>query len=158
MKLFKIILTFIHLFISILFVNAQIKSIEFKDLDSLQQLQPKPTILFIHTDWCKYCLAMQQSTFRNKEIVEIIQNKFYFITLNAEEKSEIIFNNNPYNFQQNGINTGVHDLAKFLGNKKGEIIYPTICILNHSNQIIFQVQGYISSRQMIYLLKKFQTK
>ncbi len=155
MKQLKYISTLILIFLSTSFVHAQMKFVEFKDLDSLQKNHAKPTIVFIHTDWCKYCLAMQQSTFKNKEIIENINNNFYFIQFNAEEKRDINFLNKIYHFQPNGVNNGVHELAKFLGNKKEELIYPTVCFLNNLSQIEFQIQGFVSTKQMMYLLQKF---
>ncbi len=157
MNQLKNISTLILIFLSTSFVHAQIKCVEFKDLDSLQKNHAKPTIVLIHTDWCKYCLAMQQSTFKNKEIIEVINNNFYFIQFNAEEKRDIKFLNKIYHFQPNGKNSGVHELAKFLGNKNEELIYPIVCFLNNLSQIEFQIQGFVSSKQMMYLIQKFQS-
>jgi thioredoxin-related protein len=140
------------------FTYSQIKLLDIHQLDSVLKVDQKPVIIFIHTDWCKYCQAMEQSTFKQKEVIELINKKFHFVKLNAEEKEDIIFQNKVYSFQPNGINTGVHELAKELANVSGEIIYPTICILNNTYHINLKKQGFISSKQMVFLLLNYNDK
>ena len=74
------------------FSFSQIKIIQFEQIDSLQRIEKRNVAVFIHTDWCKYCQTMQNTTFKNDSIIKVLNNKFYFIDLNAEEKRNVIFN------------------------------------------------------------------
>ena len=59
-----------------LFANtslAQLKIIEFSKIDSLQKKQPKICVVFIHTNWCKYCALMQNTTFKNDNIIKTLR-------------------------------------------------------------------------------------
>ncbi len=158
MKYYKISLIVLLLNFYCTYTKAQLKKIEFHQLDSITTLQSRPTIIFIHTDWCKYCAAMKQSTFKNKEVIDLLNENYYFIEFNAEEKKDILFKSSIYKYIPNGIKTGVHELANFLGKSDGEISYPTLLIIDSSKKILFKNSGFISSKQMSFILQQFFQK
>lgn len=131
---------------------CQLKSIPFEAIDSLQQIQKRKLIVFIHTDWCKYCQAMKNSTFKNKKIVERLNNEFYFVDFHAEEKRTIRFNNQTFNYTTTGNNTGVNELAIQLGTVNNQLAYPIICVLNSKNEILFQDTNYRNAKDFEIIL------
>ncbi len=148
----------IYIFISFWFFNqgfAQLNSIQFEQIDSLQKVEKRNIIVFIHTDWCKYCQVMKSKTFKNDEVIKTINEKFYFVDFNGEEKRKIFFNNATFNFKPNGGNSGVHELAIQLGTINNQINYPILCILNYKNEIIFQSNSFLNSRDLIKILYEF---
>ncbi len=155
----KYILFFLLIFNSILNNNltAQIKKIKFSEFDSLQIINKKNTIIFIHTDWCVYCKIMTNSTFKNNEIIEKINKDFYFIELNGEEKKTIQFNSHTFNYKPTGVYVGTHELALELATINHKIAYPTICVLNNKKEIIFQKSGYLNNLELLLILKKIET-
>lgn len=102
-------------------------------------------VVFIHTDWCRYCRAMEETTFKNPAVKKILSSEFYFVSLNAEEKKDILFNRQVFKFKPTGSGTGIHELAEQLGTIKGTVTYPAVCFLNEKNEIIYQVADYISA-------------
>ncbi|TKB99027.1 thioredoxin family protein [Pedobacter cryophilus] len=132
--------------------EAQIKTIKFEQNDSLQSIKNKPLVIFIHTDWCQYCQSMENTTFKNKEIIKLLNEKFYFISLNAEEEKNIWFNQRNFNYQPTGYKTGINELAKELATHNGQLSYPAICFLNSKNEIIYQHHGFLSAPQFLKLL------
>jgi thioredoxin-related protein len=58
--------------------HAQLKTYQFEEIDSLQIIEKRKIVLFIHTDWCKYCQAMKNTTFKNKDIIDLLNERFYF--------------------------------------------------------------------------------
>jgi thioredoxin-related protein len=135
---------------------AQLKTYSFEQMDSLQAIQKRKVIVFIHTDWCKYCQAMKNSTFKNKEVIINLNENFYFISLNAEEKRTINFNSKKFSFNNNGNTSGIHELAYELANFNNQTIYPTICILNAQSEIIFQQSNYLPSKDFLVVLEKLK--
>lgn len=133
---------------------CQLKNIPFEAIDSLQQIQKRKVIIFIHTDWCKYCQAMKNSTFKNKKIVERLNNEFYFVDFHAEEKRTIRFNNQTFNYTTTGNNTGVNELAIQLGTVNNQLTYPIICVLNSKNEILFQDTYYRNAKDFEMILTK----
>ena len=123
----------IFLIVGILFpltVFSQIISQSFEQLAGLQKTQNRFVVVFIHTDWCKYCQAMKNTTFKDKEIAALLNQNFWFVDFNAEEKSDINFNGKTYRFRPTGNNTGIHELVEKLTIPDGNTSYPILCILN----------------------------
>ena len=135
---------------------CQLQSRSFETIDSLQQIQKKKIIVFIHTDWCQYCQKMKSTIFKNQEIIESLNSDFYFIDLNAEEKQDISFNNQTFKYQPTGNNVGVHELALQLGTMNNQIVYPVLCVLNEKNEIMLQYNNYLSPKDFKLLLEKLK--
>lgn len=132
---------------------CQLKSNSFEEIDSLQQIQKRKIIVFIHTDWCQFCQRMKAATFKNQEIIQKLNSDFYFIDFNAEEKRDIIFNNHTFKYQPSGNNVGVHELALQLGTQNNQIVYPVFCVLNEKYETIFQYSNYLSTKDFKILLE-----
>ncbi|MBB4800942.1 thioredoxin-related protein [Flavobacterium nitrogenifigens] len=133
---------------------GQLKSHSFEEIDSLQQIQKRKIIVFIHTDWCQFCQRMKTTTFKDKEIMDKLNSDFYFIDFNAEEKRDIIFHKQTFKYLPSGNNVGVHELALQLGTTNNQIVYPVLCVLNEKNEIIFQYSSYLSPKDFQFLLEK----
>jgi thioredoxin-related protein len=89
--------------------------------DSLRA-QARPLMVFIHTDWCKYCQMQQKTTFRDPELVDILNQKFYCLRLNAEEQKALKFLGRTY---ASGASGRFHSLARMLGLENGKLLFPT---------------------------------
>ena len=126
----------------------------FEEVESLHQQEPKPILVFLNTDWCKICFGMKQNTFKNEEVIRVLNDDFYFIKLNGEEKKDISFLGKKFVFKPSGSKTGTHELAKELGFIDNKISYPTTTILNSKMEIGLQLNNYINSKNMYLVLKK----
>jgi thioredoxin-related protein len=135
---------------------CQLQNRTFEEIEALQQIQNRKTIIFIHTDWCQFCQRMKSTTFKNNEIMESLNSNFYFIDFNAEEKRDIIFNTQTFKYQPTGNNVGVHELALQLGAINNQIIYPVLCVLNEKNEIILQYNNFLSPSDLKLLLEKLK--
>jgi thioredoxin-related protein len=135
---------------------GQLQNRSFEAMDSLQQIQKRKIIVFIHTDWCQFCQRMKSTTFKNQEIIQSLNTDFYFISLNAEEKRDIKFNNQLFAFRPSGNNVGIHELAIQLGTVNNQVVYPVLCVLNQKNEIILQYNSYLSPKDFKLLLEKLK--
>lgn len=135
---------------------SQLKSKFFEEVDSLQQIKKRKTIVFIHTNWCQFCQRMKTTTFKNQEIIQKLNSDFYFVDFNAEEKRDISFNNQVFKYKPSGNNVGVHELALELGTMKNQIVYPVLCVLNEKNEIILQYNNYLSPKDFKVILEKLE--
>lgn len=135
---------------------AQLKTHTFEEAEKLAAETPKPYVVFIHTDWCKFCKMMENTTFKNKELIAALNRNFYFISFDAEEKKDIFFNGTVFKFKPKGNNSGVHELATALAEKNGTTSYPAIAILNPDYSIAVQFQSYINAKELLLVLDKIQ--
>lgn len=130
-------------------VFGQNRALKFEEIQALQALNPKPVVVLVMTDWCKFCHAMQNTMHKNPRVSLLLRKSFYTVFLNAEEKKDIFFAGREFKFKQ-----GVNELAKELATINGRISYPTLCIINARNEIIYQYDGFLTAQAMEYLLKK----
>jgi thioredoxin-related protein len=135
---------------------AQLNLISFEQIDSLQNIEKRKVIIFIHTDWCQFCHAMKNTTFKNESIIKDLNNTFYFIDFNAEEKRTILFNKATFKFKSTGNTSGIHELALQLGTVNKQLNYPALCVLNSKNEIIFQDNNYIKPKEFKIILEKLK--
>jgi thioredoxin-related protein len=142
--------------------NAQtkktvLKVYTFPDVDRLHQEKPKPIVAFFYTDWCKICFGMKKNTFKNDKVIHLLNDKFYFVKLNAEQKEDIVFLGKTFVYKPSGNKTGINELANELASINGKISYPTTTILNSNLEIDLQIGNYINSKNMQIILMKFLT-
>ena len=154
MKEKLLILLFVGCFQYPTFSFAQLKTVQFEQIDSLQKIEKKTVLIFIHTDWCKYCQAMKSTTFKDKQIIEQLNNNFYFIDFNAEEKRAVVFNKHTLKYKPTGQNTGIHQLAEQLATVDNKVSYPTLCFLNADFEITFQTTEFKNNSDLEILLTK----
>lgn len=132
--------------------TQQLNHYSFEQIDSLQRIEARPIVIFLHTDWCKYCQNMKNTTLQNERIIKNLNEQFYFVDLNGEEKHAITFKGHTFRFKPTGSNTGVHELAEALGTLDGTLSYPALCILNKNNEIIFQYNTFLNSKAFQQIL------
>ncbi|MEO9570698.1 MAG: thioredoxin family protein [Polaribacter sp.] len=147
--------TFLFFFIlstTILFSqkNDSLLSYSFEEAYKLQEKEKKPIVVFFHTNWCKFCFAMKKNTFTNKEIIKLLNEKFYFISFNAESKKPININGQTF------INkSGIHQITEILASKKGTISYPSTIILSPKNTIDEQIDSFLSVKEIKKILQTY---
>ena len=135
---------------------AQLKTYSFEEAEQLSKENPKPIVVFIHTNWCKYCKIMENSTYKDPKIIAALNDNFYFISFDAESKKNILFNNHIFQFQPNGTNTGIHELATTLATIDNQVVYPSLTILELDNSIVFQQASFISAKALLLILGKLK--
>ena len=133
-----------------LIAQENIKWIAFTDLSSSMRSTPKNVLIFIHTDWCKYCLMQSQITFKDSSIIAVLNKDYYCLKLNPEDTSSIKFLGKTYQSNTNEY----HQLAQFLAAKDGKITLPSTVLLNQQFQLINNFNSYLSINELSSILKK----
>ncbi len=131
------------------------KAYTFEEVSQLQFQEGKPVLVYLYTDWCKFCFAMKKNIFSDKEVISTINDSFYFIMFNGEQKKDIQFNNRLFQFKPSGVNTGIHELAEAIATINGKVSYPSLIILNTKNEIQFQVDSFLNKNQLLGLLNNY---
>lgn len=137
-------------------VYAQTEVHSFEQIDSLQQTEKRNVVIFIHTDWCRYCQAMKNTTFQDDSISLLLNEQFWYTELNGEERKNINFNQHIFKYKPTGNNTGTHELAEQLGTIDGKLSYPSLCILNRDYEIIFQYDQFLSASDLLQVLTQLK--
>lgn len=120
---------------------AQAEWTKFGELPNLFNQHKKAILLFIHTDWCKVCKMQESTVFNDDSLSKALNENFYLLKLNAEEKKDIEFFGRKY---KGATANHFHELAEYLGKKDGQLIFPTTIILNEKFQLIYHNSAFVS--------------
>ncbi|MEQ8572642.1 MAG: DUF255 domain-containing protein, partial [Fulvivirga sp.] len=88
---------------------------------------------------CGWCKVMDKNTFSQPVIAAYLNENFYAVKLNAEQREDIIFRDHTFKFVESG-RRGYHELAASLLNNK--LSYPTVVFLDENFNIIQPLPGY----------------
>jgi len=105
--------------------------------------------------WCGWCKKMDATTFSHPEIVKYVNENYYAIKFNAEQKTPITFNGKEYKFVGQG-SRGYHELAAFILNNK--MSYPTTVYLDEKLNILSPVPGYLEAPTFEMILTFFASE
>lgn len=130
------------------FCLSQIKTGTFSDLEIQQKENSKPIIIHIYTDWCSVCKIEKYNLNKDKNLVEKINQDFYFINFEAEKtKDKINFQGKEFNYLPNG-NSGIHELALALSKNKNQPVYPLWIILDANQNLVEYHEGEFKPEKM----------
>ena len=93
----------------------ELNSLSFHELEVRNREDARPTLVFLYTDWCRFCAAMKQTTFKDQEVVDLLNEQLYYVPFNGESKEEVVFLGRSFNYTATGAKTGIHQLAEQLG-------------------------------------------
>jgi thioredoxin-related protein len=134
--------------------GQKVKWYSIEQAEKLLKDNPRPLFIDTYTDWCGWCKRLDQDTFSNPVVAEVLNTKFYPVKFDAEGKDSVFFQGKAY------INDGkagkTHQLAIAL--LKGQLSYPTVVFLNEKGQLLTPVPGYRAAKDMEALLSFFAEK
>ncbi|MCB0705052.1 MAG: DUF255 domain-containing protein [Saprospiraceae bacterium] len=113
---------------------------------------PKKIMVDIYTDWCGWCKRMDTNTFQTAAIAEYVNEHYYAVKFDAEQKGDIEFNGKTYRFINND-RRGYHELAAEL--TKGRLGYPTTVFLDEQLSVIQSIAGYKSPEDFEAIITYF---
>jgi thioredoxin-related protein len=103
------------------------------------KVEKRKIFIDVYTDWCGWCKVMDKNTFSEPKIAKILNEQFYPVKFDAEQRENVVFNGVTFKFVPSG-NKGYHELAAALMNNK--LSYPTVVFLDGNFAMITPVPGY----------------
>ncbi len=130
--------------------SSEIKWYTLEEALAAQEKNDKKIFIDMYTDWCKWCKVMDQKTFTDKEVIQYMNENFYAVKFNAEQKEAITFKGKKYDFVQSG-RRGIHTLAYELMDRSAS--YPSFVLLDENLNSLGQIKGYKAPTQFLSILK-----
>ncbi len=133
--------------------KPEVKWHTLQEAEQLSRQTPKPIFIDTYTDWCGWCKKMDQETFSNSVIAEILNTKFYPVKFNAEGNESITFLGTT--FINDGKAGKAHQLAVAL--LQGRLSYPTVVFMTQKDKKyqVSPVPGFRQPKEMEILLSYF---
>jgi thioredoxin-related protein len=110
----------------------------------------KKVFVDVYTEWCGWCKRMDATTFSDPQVAKYINENFYPVKFDAEQKTEIVFDGQTFQWVAGGRN-GVHTLAYSL--LDGRLGYPSYVYLSENFEKILTSPGYKQVPDLIKELK-----
>lgn len=127
-------------------VAEEIKWYTWEEAHELNKTTPKKVFIDLYTDWCGWCKKMDKETFTNPDVVKYLNENFYPVKFDAEQKGDIVFNDKTFSFMNSG-RRGVHQLAYAL--LDGRLGYPAFVTLDETFARIMISPGYKKAPQLM---------
>ncbi|MAM04581.1 MAG: hypothetical protein CMD06_01300 [Flavobacteriales bacterium] len=121
----------------------------------------KYILLFFYREGCEFCEKMKTQTFKDLEVLNLINHNFLPVMINGKGKKPILYNDSIYvNEKSNESDPPFfHNFFKHLVDLRNENYYwPTIVIIDKNYNKIIQGSGFwpreLAIRNFKYLLAK----
>ena len=146
----KLILSLFLLLISVS-ASAQIEWMSWEEAIERSKSEPLRLIVDVYTDWCGWCKRMDKTSFRDKAVVRYINENFYAVKLDAEQRESINYDGHEFAYDETVGRRGVHQLAVAL--LDGRMSYPSLVYLDAEQKRISISPGFKPAEN---LLKEIQ--
>ncbi len=138
------------LFFGLLASAQEIRWMSWEDAAAANAVKPKKLFVDVYTNWCGWCKKMDATTFMDPGVVKYINEHFYAIKLNAEQKESIQWNGQEFKWYPGG-RDGVNKLAYDL--LDGQLSYPTYVLLDPEFARILISPGYMDAPTLMKELR-----
>jgi len=138
-------------------IKTEIQWLSIERSEQLAEKFPSDMLVFFFRTGCPECKKMKEETLKDPEIIQLINNNFFPVMLNARTKDTLVFNENKY-FNQQPIEHGKnfrHDLYHELVVGGGrQYVYPYIVIINGQHQVTNYFPGFSPKERLKRSLQK----
>ena len=125
-----------------------------EEVQIAQKVKPKKVFVDVYTNWCAWCKRMDATTFQDNAVVKYINENYYAVKFNAEDRNTIHFKGRDYKYVKNG-RRGYNELASLL--LEGQMSYPSTVYLDEDLNVLTAVGGYLEAKTIDPILSYFAT-
>jgi thioredoxin-related protein len=154
MQKVTLFLLIIAMFLSVCsFNNAGKEKIQWLTVAEMQiafSKSPRPILIDVYTSWCGWCKVMDKETYRNNKVVNYINEHFYAVKLDAEDKDAFIWLGEKYDYNPQ---YKANSLAVYL--LDGQMSFPTTVFLTDLKAQPAPLAGYLKPVEIEAPLKYF---
>lgn len=130
--------------------GVKVNWLTFEEAVEKSKTEKKKIFIDVYTDWCGWCKVMDRETFGNEKIAKYLNENFYPVKLNAEQKEDITVNGQTFKWVASGTR-GYHQLAAAL--LQGKLSYPTVVFLDENFNMLQPLPGYQKPEQFDPIIK-----
>ncbi|WP_070136976.1 thioredoxin family protein [Crocinitomix algicola] len=136
-------------------VDGDAEYIDWLDFETaMDRNEDEKRFIFIdmYTEWCGWCKKMDASTFKDKNVINYLDQNFYAVKFNPETTDAVAYKEVLYEKKVLG-KKSYNELAINLLSSK--MVFPSFVILNKKGIKRGVLTGYHASSQLINALKRY---
>lgn len=111
----------------------------FEEAVEKSKTEKRKIFIDVYTDWCGWCKVMDKKTFSEPAVAKLLNEKYYPVKFNAEQREDVTFRGTTFRFVPYG-SKGTHQLAASL--LQNQLSYPSVVFLNEDFAIMHIQKGY----------------
>lgn len=134
-------------------VKEKINWLTIEEATAKMEVEPKPVIIDLYTNWCYWCKVMDKKTYNNSKVVSYIKEHFYAVKLNAESKDTIQWANKKFIYD---FRNKINGFAFYL--TRGQLAFPNTIIFGDSKEAPASIPGFMKPKKIEVVLKYFGEK
>ncbi|HEY9489891.1 MAG TPA: DUF255 domain-containing protein [Chryseosolibacter sp.] len=124
--------------------ESTVRWMTFEEAVQKSKIEKRKIFIDVYTDWCGWCKVMDKKTFSEPAVAKLLNEKYYPVKFNAEQREEVVYNGTTFKFIEHG-SSGTHQLAAALLNR--QLSYPSVVFLNEDFAIVHILKGYQQAPQ-----------
>jgi thioredoxin-related protein len=114
--------------------------------------EQKKIFVDLYTDWCGWCKKMDAKTLSKNHIIQYLNEHYYSIKFDAQNKNDITFKDKVYKYVSSGRNS-YNELAIEL--TKGKLSFPTVVFLDEALDVIQPIPGFLDAEKFEKIMTYF---
>ncbi|MFM8911884.1 MAG: thioredoxin family protein [Flammeovirgaceae bacterium] len=130
--------------------TTKVNWLTFEEAVEKSKNEKRKLFVDVYTDWCGYCKMMDKNTFSDPEIAKLLNERFYPVKFNAEQREDVNFQGTLFKFIEQA---NVHQLAALLLNNK--LGYPTFAFVEEDFSGNTPYPGYHKPKEFHAILSFF---
>lgn len=126
----------------------EVKWMTLDEVQAAMKKKPKKVWVDVYTGWCGWCKVMDQKTFSNPNVIKYVNDNFYMVKVDAEQKEDIRFLGKMYPYQpERRVNAFAIELLQ------GQLSYPSGVFMEENFQNPQIVPGYLDVPNFEMIIK-----
>jgi thioredoxin-related protein len=126
--------------------QSQVRWMSWDEVNELSKIEKKKMFVDIYTKWCGWCKKMDKTTYMDPNVTSYLNEHFYPVKLNAQDKEAIEFNNKIYKQGKRGY----HELAMEI--TMGRLAFPTLVIVDEDGEVLAPIRGFQTAENLEMIL------
>jgi len=134
--------------------TQKVKWLTWEEAVERSKTEKRKILLDVYTQWCGWCKKMDTLTFNRAGIAQYINDNFYPVKFDAQQREDVEFEGKTFKYHKNGPR-GYHDFAVKL--LRGRMSYPTLVFMDEEFEIIQSIVGFKTADQFEVIATYFAT-